>query len=140
MSRVDVEGLPQVLAALTALAAAVDHEAADVAEDAADTIAARVRTLLPLGPPAHGHAKIGGVSVERDGLTATVAEGSVRFPYVAWLDFGGNVGRRHAVHRTYLRRGRYLFPTAAAVRPTLPPAMHLALREAARETGWNPSG
>ena len=69
-----------------------------------------------------------------------MSEGSARFPYVGWLEFGGHVGRRHAVARQWIPRGRYLFPSLSTVRPGLSPLMHEAMRRAAREAGWDPDG
>lgn len=40
---------------------------------------------------------------------ARVVGGGNRAPYYPWLDFGGRVGRSHAVHRPFLKEGRYIF-------------------------------
>jgi hypothetical protein len=80
------------------------------------------------------------VRVDRDRLDATVSEGGPRFPYLPWLEFGGNVGRRHAVHRQWIPGGRYLFRALSAIRPGLEPSLHEAARQAARESGWDPDG
>lgn len=42
---------------------------------------------------------------------ARVSEGGPRAAYVAWLDFGGKVGRGDSIVRPFLRDGRYLYPT-----------------------------
>lgn len=137
---IDVDGVPHALTCLAALAEAADRELDGVLGDAADTVASRTRLAIPLGPPESGHLQ-SSVRVERTaGLRATVAEGGARFEYVYFLEFGGHVGRRHAVHREYVRSGRYLYPAVRTVRPGLPSAMHEGLREAARSSGWNPTG
>jgi hypothetical protein len=38
-----------------------------------------------------------------------VSGGSSRAPYYPWLDFGGRVGRGHAVKRPFYKEGRYLY-------------------------------
>lgn len=40
-------------------------------------------------------------------------------PYVPWLEFGGNVGRKGSVTRPYIRGGRYLYPTLAESMDTI---------------------
>lgn len=137
---VEIEGIPVVEACLAALDRAKDRQLDEVIRDSAETVAGRTRALMPVGPVAHGHAQTSVEVVRTEGLEATVTEGSARFPYVGWLEFGGNVGRRHANHRTWIRSGRYLFPTVRTVRPGLEPRMHEALRRAARESGWDPDG
>ena len=137
---VEVDGIPHVLACLAALDHTVDTRADEVIKDTAETVASRTRALMPVGPVPHGHARSSVEVVRTEGLAATVSEGSARFPYVGWLEFGGHVGRRHAVTRQWIPRGRYLFPSLSTVRPGLTPQMHEAMRRAAREAGWDPDG
>ena len=140
MSRVEIDGVAQVDAALVALAQACDRQLDEEIDDTADTVASRTRAAMPLGPTAHGHLR-GSVGVERTaGLRATVAHGGPRFPYSAWLEFGGNVGRHNSVHRTWIRGGRYLFRALSSVKPGIEPGMHEGMRQACRETGWDPRG
>lgn len=140
--RVDVEvsGIPEVLGYLAALQR-TEHDGMDaVIGDAADATADRARTRMPLGPAAHGHLR-GSVEVDRaEGLTATVHHGGARYLYAGFLEFGGNVGRKHAVHRQWIPRGRYLYPALSTVYPGLEPSMIEHMRSAAREAGWIPSG
>lgn len=35
-------------------------------------------------------------------------------PYVPWLEFGGDVGRKGSVRRRHVRGGRYLYPAITA--------------------------
>ena len=140
--RVDVEvsGIPELLGHLAALQR-TEHDALDtVIGDAADATADRARTRMPLGPAAGGHLR-GSVEVDRaEGLAATVHHGGARYPYAGWLEFGGHVGRRHAVHRPWIPRGRYLYPALSTVYPGLEPSMIEHMRSAAAEAGWIPSG
>lgn len=41
---------------------------------------------------------------------AQVTGGGARVPYYPWLDFGGRVGKKRRVHRTFLPGGRYIYP------------------------------
>lgn len=137
---VEVSGVELVRVALASLEIQATQQLDDIGNDAAESVAARLRLALPMGPVEAGHARS---SVEVDhppGLRATVREGGVRFPYVGWLDFGGNVGRHNSNHRTWIKGGRYLFPILKTVKPGLEPLMHEGLREAARRSGWNPRG
>lgn len=137
---IEVSGVELVRIALASLEIQAVQQLDDIGNDAAESVAARVRLVMPIGPVAAGHARS---SVEVDhgaGLRATITEGGPRFPYVGWLDFGGNVGRRHTNHRQWIKGGRYLFPSLKTVRPGLEPLMHEGLREAARRSGWNPRG
>ena len=138
--RVDVDGIPRVAAMLTALGQAAEHHLDEVCTDSAEQVASRTRALIPLGPTAGGHARSSVEVDNRAGVGAAVTEGSARFPYVGWLDFGGRVGRRKANYRAYITGGRYLFRAYAAIKPGIEPRMHTELREACRETGWDPDG
>lgn len=138
--RVEVDGIEAMRVALVLLAHEADAQLDEVGNDTAEAVANRTRLLMPFGSAAGGHAK-SSIEVERfPGLRAEVKEGSARFPYVGWLDFGGFVGRHRSVHRPWLERGRYLFPSWATVRPDVEPSMHEHLREACRRSGWNPRG
>jgi hypothetical protein len=140
VTRVEIDGLPQVRAALAALATRADAQLDTTGDDVADVVAARTRVIFPIGPAARGHAR-SSIGVEhRPGMAATVTEGSARYPYAAWIDFGGRVGRRHSVRRVWIRGGRYLFRMYHLIKPTIEPRMHEGLRAACRESGWNPRG
>lgn len=49
------------------------------------------------------------VRVKVTAAGATIMGGDSRAPYFPWLDFGGAVGRGHAVRRPYLGDGRYIY-------------------------------
>jgi hypothetical protein len=136
---IEVSGVPEVLAALAALDVAADRQLDEVIDDAAETVASRTRIRMPMGPQPGGHLR-SSVRIDRGDLRARVEHGGPRWPYAGWLEFGGRVGRRHAVKREWVPRGRYLYPALSTVRPGLGPAMHEGLRAACRESGWNPRG
>ena len=135
---IEWDGIPHALDCLERLHVAAEQALDHSVNDSADRVASRTKAAIPLGPEAHGHLQ-SSVRVERsEGLRATVAEGGPRFPYVYFLEFGGRVGRRHAVHREYIRSGRYLYPALRTVRPGIEPVMEEHLIEACRESGWTP--
>ena len=138
--RVDVDGIPHVQAMLTALGEASERQLHASCTDSAEQVASHTRTLIPLGPVGGGHARSSVAVDHQPGRGAGVTEGSARFPYVGWLDFGGRVGRRKTAHRQWIKGGRYLFRAYAAHKPAIEPGMHVNLRQACRETGWNPDG
>lgn len=45
---------------------------------------------------------------------ARVQGGSKAAPYYPWLDFGGRVGPRRSVRRTFVKEGRYIYAGLAA--------------------------
>lgn len=139
MSEVEWDGIPYALACVEAIGHTAPAALDNVIDESAQEVAQRTRVRMPMGPVQHGHLR-NDVGVERGELQAKVSHGGPRFPYAGWLEFGGNVGRRHAVHRQWIPGGRYLYPALRTVRPGLEPRMHEAMREAAREAGWDPSG
>jgi hypothetical protein len=50
---------------------------------------------------------------------ARIVAGGRKAPYYPWLDFGGRVGRKHAVRRSFYSDGRYIFPTLRQRRPAI---------------------
>ena len=141
--RVEVDGIEHVRVCLALLGDTSDRQMSETTGDTAETVATRVRAIMPYGPMEHGHARSSVGVTRTDPLSATVSEGSARFPYVGWLEFGGWVGWRgipHRNHREWIRGGRYLFPTLRTVYPGLETRMHEGLRIAARQSGWDPDG
>jgi len=77
---------------------------------AAQIIVDQARPLVPVGPPAGGHARTS-IRVASTRTAARIRAGGRRFPYYPWLDFGGAVGRRDSVRRPFYKDGRYIYPT-----------------------------
>jgi len=74
---------------------------------AADTIVTGARARVP---SRSGRAR-GSVRAKSTQTAVRIAGGGSRAPYYPWLDFGGRVGRKHSVHRPFLRDGRYIYAT-----------------------------
>lgn len=128
-----------VRARLHSLGPNAERELGHVCNRTADKVAFRTRLVFPYGP-APRHARNSIESHHAPGMTASVSEGSFRFPYVGWLDFGGRVGRRHANHRLWLTGGRYMFRSYHWIKPGIEPDMQDALRRACHASGFATRG
>lgn len=64
-----------------------------------------------------------------------VTGGSSVAPYFPWLDFGGSVGPRRSVHRTFLKEGRYLYRAYYDRHAEFEKALRTALVDVARQAG-----
>jgi len=58
-------------------------------------------------------------------------------PYYPWLDFGGKVGRKKATVRTFIKEGRYLYPTLRRDRDAFQKIMEAALVGVAEGAGMD---
>lgn len=67
-------------------------------------------TARPLVPTRSGQARAS-LRADSTDKVVRIAAGGTKAPYWGWLEHGGNVGRSNSVHRAYLPRGRYLYPT-----------------------------
>lgn len=111
---IKIVGLRDLQAALKATDGQAQKQLRVVLNDAADVIATGAQRLVPRGPSGRARGSLRATSGQRE---AKVSGGGSRAPYYAWLDFGGAVGRAHAVRRPFLRQGRYIFATYARRRP-----------------------
>lgn len=73
--------------------------------EAADSVAADARRRVP---KRSGRAA-GSIRSRSTQVSVRITEGGSRAPYMPWLDFGGRVGRKRRVQRTFLKDGRYLY-------------------------------
>lgn len=78
------------------------------ANEAGDIVVSYARPKVPDGPGRGGHAT-SSIKAKSTRTSARVSAGGKRFPYYAWLDFGGRVGPKRSVVRPFLKTGRYLF-------------------------------
>lgn len=77
----------------------------------------------------------GTVKAKSTRTESRVSEGSKSVPYVAWLDFGGRVGRNRSVRRPFVQEGRYLYPALSANRDEFARLLTEKLVEVARQAG-----
>jgi hypothetical protein len=78
----------------------------------------------------------GSIKVASTATAARVQGGGKRVPYYPWLDFGGRVGRRHAVNRPFLKEGRYIWAAFAEHRGEVQKKLRSELTKLARVPGW----
>jgi hypothetical protein len=132
--RVEIRGLKEVRAALRRLGGNVPQATRSAAERAAQLVIDHAKPRVPVGPARAGHARDTMRVVDAGGRFFVTA-GDAAHSYYPWLDFGGRVGRRKSVKRTYIKEGRYIFPAYSAVYPQIEGVMADALRDAARSAG-----
>lgn len=65
----------------------------------------------PHGMPRKTGRAAGSIRARSGQREAVVLAGGSKAPHYPWLDFGGNVGIRKSVKRTFRKEGRYLYPT-----------------------------
>ncbi len=80
-------------------------ELGQAGKKAADVIAAAARSRVPVDS-GRAQSSIRATA----GRGGKVVGGGAKAPYYPWLDFGGSVGRKKAVHREFIATGRYLYP------------------------------
>lgn len=104
---------------------------------AADLVVRTAKPRVPSGPAKGGHA-LSSVRASSTRTAGRVSGGSRRFPYYAWLDFGGAVGRNNSVRRPFIKRGRYIWPAFVDERPNVEQELHRALVDVAQRAGLDP--
>ena len=107
-----VDGLRELNKSLRKMDADLPKQLRLVLNAAADIVVNDARPRIPTGPGAGGHV-VSSLKSSSTRTEARVAFGSKRFPYAAWLDFGGKVGRKRSVSRPFLKQGRYLWKSYA---------------------------
>ena len=101
---------------------------------AADIVVREAKPRVPSGPAKGGYA-LSSVRAASTRTAARVSGGSKRFPYYAWLDFGGRVGRNNSVRRPFIKKGRYIWPAFVDNRGAVQDKMHDELVNVAQSAG-----
>lgn len=104
------------------------------ANEAADLIVAQARPRVPTGPGKGGHAR-SSVRAKSTRTSARVAGGGKKYPYYAWLDFGGKVGKNRSVRRPFIKEGRYIWKAFVDQKSKIEGVMTESLIEVARSAG-----
>lgn len=102
--------------------------------EAAGIVVREAKPRVPRGPSAKGHA-LSSVRSSSTRTAARVSGGSKRYPYYAWLDFGGRTGRNGTARRPFIKRGRYIWPAFVDNREQVQNELHEALVKVARDAG-----
>lgn len=93
----------------------------------------------PRVPSKSGKAQ-GSVRASSTRTAARVTGGGARVPYYPWLDFGGRVGRKRAVHRAFLPGGRYIYAGYQARRDEVTAEVAAAVVRVAESAGFDVTG
>lgn len=101
---------------------------------AAQIVVGAARPLVPLGPARGGHAR-DSIKVASTRTAARVSAGGKRWPYYAWLDFGGRVGPGKSVQRPFLKSGRYIWKAFDDHREEIQGVLQRELADLARRAG-----
>lgn len=106
---------------------------------AAKIVVDTARPRVPIGPGIRGHAA-SSIKAASTQAATRVSEGGNRFPYMPWLDFGGQVNKHtgHPTTRPFLKTGRYIWASFADEQGAVTAELHTALGEIAREAGLDP--
>lgn len=102
--------------------------------EAAELIVDKAKPKIPIGPGIGGHAS-SSIRASSTRTSARVSAGSKRYPYYAWLDFGGRVGRRKATTRPFLKTGRYVWKAFAEERDQVERVLTKALDDVVTSAG-----
>lgn len=131
---ISMRGLDEFRAALRKMDSALPREVQKAADKAAQMVVTRTRPRIPTGPGKGGHVR-SSLRVASSQSAVRVTYGGSRYPYAAWLDFGGRVGRKKSVKRPYLKQGRYVWKTYAETGSQLHTLLREALEDVAKRSG-----
>jgi hypothetical protein len=99
----------------------------EAGQRAAEPVANTVRAVMP----SKSGAMRGSVRVAKIRSGAAIRAGSARVPYIGPVDFGGYPGQR-----SFIRDGRYLYPTARRMAGQVIPLYEAEIQRAIDSNGW----
>lgn len=135
-----VEGLAEYKAALRQIDRELGGELRKGLNEVAQVVIDAARTRVPRRT---GRAQ----ESMKAGSTQNAAQikvGGTAAPYYPWLDFGGTVGRGHrpgvggsgSVKRDFIKKGRYVYPTAEDKRDAIIDKLEDVIHELTRKAGF----
>ena len=151
---VRISGLRELRAGLRRIDKKLPKEISKAGKKAANIVVRSARPRVPVGPAVGGHAAVS-IKPRATQKGVSVVEGGNKFPYMPWLDFGGTIyprgaithggriresadfgtGRQQAIHRPYLKRGRYVWAAFGDNKSEVMDTYQNALGDAARRAG-----
>lgn len=131
MTKVRVEGLRELRLGLRRMDSGLARQIRLSGNEAAQIV---VDTAKPRVPRLTGRAA-GSIRVASTQTSVGVREGGSRVPYMAWLDFGGRVGRNRSVYRPFIKEGRYIWSAFRDERELVLSTYSDALANTARNAG-----
>lgn len=152
-SAIKVVGVKETQAALRALDGESQKLMKAAFDDVAQILIRDVKRRLPTGPPKGGHAadSVKSTSQQREGRIreggGNYSKGRSRgYPYLPWIEFGGQVGhgriglKTGATKRKFIKSGRYLYPSLDRNYDEVYTAMHQALTDLLNGVDWTVHG
>jgi len=128
---VEITGAGEFLRGLNRLGDLMDRVETESETFAADTTVSGARPTVPvISGDAAGSLRTEDYS---DGKAAV--GGSSAVLYYGWLEFGGDAGRGHSVHRDEVPDGRYLHPAYMEAFDKIERKMADSLEDAIRDAG-----
>ncbi|WP_157621581.1 HK97 gp10 family phage protein [Saccharothrix sp. NRRL B-16348] len=134
---IKVTGLKQLSRSLRSLDKDAPKALRLAGNKAALIIVNEAKPKIPVGPAAGGHASTS-IKAASTRTAARVSAGGKKFPYYAWLDFGGKVGRKKATIRKFHKSGRYIWKAYEDQRSHVAQTLSDELKKAAAPL--NPKG
>lgn len=119
-----LHGLKEFKAALRQIDSQFGGELRKALNEVAQVVVDQARPQVPRGRTGRARESMKPGSSQN---AAQIKVGGTVAPYYPWLDFGGSVGRGHrpgvgnsgSVKRPFIKKGRYVYPTAEAKRDEL---------------------
>lgn len=130
-TKVEIKNLKPLAASLKR----IDAESAKGLQVALKGVAGLVvKKVIPQIPRKKG-AAANSVKASATKTSAKITFGGTKAPYYPWLDFGGRVGRKKSVVRTFYKQGRYIYPTLEREQENITKALEDALSGVIRSAG-----
>lgn len=134
---IQITGLREFVRDLRKLDAEAPKQIKLVANRSANMLVDVVKPRVPTGPAKGGHA-VNSIKAASTRTAARVSGGSKRYPYYAWLDFGGKTGRPGTPARPFYKKGRFIWLAFSEHRDDIERDLRHGLMEAARDAGLDP--
>ena len=136
MAEVKIRGLKEFRRGLKQMDASLPKGIRKAGNKAAEIVVTTAKPRVPIGPGRGGHA-VSSIKKASTQTSVRVSEGSARFPYMPWLDFGGTINKHTATptKRPFMKTGRYIWAAFAENRQQVIDTYQDELAALAREAG-----
>lgn len=135
--KIQVVGLKELQKALRDIERDLPKELAAGLAEVSEMVLVKARALVPRGKTGNAQESM---KVRKQQRGASIAVGGTKAPYYPWLDFGGRVGRRRSVKRTFIQGGRYIYPTLKVMRPQVNAKVDEVVRRLSTQAGFDTTG
>lgn len=135
---IKIEGLREFMLGLRKIDGALPKGLKEASNKAALIVVNEAKPRVPVGPGKGGHASKS-IKVASTAKAARISAGGKKFPYYAWLDFGGRVGPNKSVRRPFIKAGRYIWAAFDDKRADVERTLAEELEALARRAGMDPT-